>query len=133
MSKISFNSSQSFCSLQSWGSPFERSRFNYCLRFGKLQIYPEGIDPTGRKCYIPYDGGNQQCRRKPKGILAPPYTNERINGEILIPSFPISILVQESYDTRELEQRVAEKAIDFINDNAHKEVTFISYCYINVN
>ena len=53
---------------------------------------------------------------------APPYSDERINGPVLVPNFPPSILVQESYDSREIEQRLASKALQFIRENANKKV-----------
>lgn len=41
---------------------------------------------------------------------------------MLVPNFPPSILVQPSYDSREIEQRLASKALQFIRENANKEV-----------
>jgi len=103
---------------------FENGKSTEAFRkFATLKIYPEGSDPKGITCYSPFDGGYRVCRRKPYGIVAPPFTDARYDGEILIPSFPVSILAQETYDTRELEQRVAEKALRYIEDSVNKEVT----------
>ena len=73
--------------------------------------------------------GDYRCGDKPfaNGYLAPPYSDERADGPVLVPNFPPSILVQETYDSREIEQRLATKALEFIRNSVVDDQPFFMY------
>lgn len=97
-------------------------------KFATLRPYPEEKPWSLMSCYTPFDGGKRVCDKRVQGVLSPPYTDERdTSGEILIPSFPTTILVQSSYDTRDLESRVADKALQYIENNAGGKEPFFMY------
>ena len=98
----------------------------FIFRFATQRSYPEGSEEFRGPVCQKYKSftGEDRCGDKPfaNGYLAPPYSDERVDGSVLVPNFPPSILVQESYDSREIEQRLATKALQFIRDNANQEV-----------
>jgi len=104
------------------------------FRFAIQRPYPEGSKqwkgPDGCQEYKSYDG-EDRCGWKSwaNGYLGPPYFDERIDGPVLVPNFPPSVLVQEGYDGRLTEQRVLEKGLQFIRENAKKEVWILSLNY----
>jgi len=112
------------------------NNWNYIFRFAIQRPYPEGSKekngPEGCQEYKSYEG-EDRCGWKDKranGYVGPPYFNERTEGPVLVGNFPSSILVQEGYDSRLTEQRVLEKGIQFIRENANKEVgSFLKKCW----
>ena len=101
--------------------------YNYrtISRYATQRAYPETED--GTYCYTQLNGLDRCGRPLGRGYLAPPYTDERIEGPVYIPNHPPSILVQESYDSRDIEERLAVKALKFIRDSAPGPDPFFLY------
>lgn len=100
-------------------------------KFAIQRPYPEGSKEwRGPECqeYVTFDG-QERCGDKPfaNGYVGPPFFDTRVEGSVLVPNFPPSILVQPSYDSREIETRVSEKAIQFIRESARQEEPFFLY------
>ena len=61
-------------------------------------------------------------------FFAPPYFDEEQRGTpILKKDHPRNILVQEDFDSRDVEAIVAQKVIDFIDEFAQKDDPFFLY------
>jgi arylsulfatase A len=74
------------------------------------RIFPENVTKSE------YYKGNRGM-----GYVGPPFFDERTEGDILVGNNPPSILVQESFDSRYVERRCNEKALDFIDQAAANE------------
>lgn len=103
-------------------------------KYAFQQPYPEGTTLQDQKCDLTFTG-EKRCtgRHFANGYLAPPHSDKPIPGPILVPKMPAYMLVQESYDSTLIEQRLAEGAIEFIRESANKPVNiFNNIGYTNI-
>lgn len=94
-------------------------------KFAIQRPYPEGSHgKDSGQCneYRSYNG-EYRCDHKPyaNGYVGAPFFDERVEGPVYVPNFPPSILVQPSYDSRTVETRISDKAIEFIRDSIRQD------------
>ena len=90
--------------------------------------FPEG-SPESIKLKLPNVKGTKwvEKERRPSGYVGQPVFKTRVEGEVFVGNYPPSILVQKSYDSRFVEQKCNEKALDFIKSAAKKSEPFFLY------
>ena len=90
--------------------------------------FPEG-SPEYYTVKVPNVKGTKivEKQRRPKGYVGQPVFKHRIDGNVYVGNYPPSILVQKSFDSRNVEQKCNEKAIDFIKTAAKKSEPFFLY------
>ena len=59
--------------------------------------------------------------------VGPPYFDDAVKGQIYTGNYPKSIITQPSYDSRNVDDVVSAKVIDFIDDNANQKEPFFIY------
>jgi hypothetical protein len=50
--------------------------------------------------------------------VSPPFTDTPIHGPMILANHPPAMLVQPSFDSREVAQRLTKKALNFIEESA---------------
>jgi len=112
------------------------SSVTVCCQPGAYYENGIGVEPVNsyaiQRTYPEGDIDNRAAellRQKfPTGAyVAPPFFDAPTYGEIYMGNYPKSILTQKSYDSRDVEQVVAPKVIDFIDQNSNQEEPFFIY------
>merc|ERR1712136_71667 len=87
--------------------------------FAIQRPFPEGA-PERYTITIPNKKGTKMIEkeRRPNGYVGQPVFKKRVEGPVFVGNFPPSILVQKSFDSRNVEQKCNEKALDFIKSAA---------------
>ena len=96
--------------------------------FAIQRPFPEG-SPKSYTIKIPNNKGTKMVEKetRPVGYVGQPVFKQRVEGEVFVGNYPPSILVQKSFDSRNVEQKCNDKALDFIKSAAKKSKPFFLY------
>ena len=101
------------------------------LRYAIQRWYPEGRTKSTTYCWTDTNGIQTCAGGDTKGynlaMVSKPFYNEPVIGPMLLPNHPPSMLVQSSFDSRYVAQKLANCAISFIDRNAHTKVRVTKY------
>ena len=84
------------------------------------RMFPENVPDD-------YYGKMYGDKLRNMAYVGPPYFDERTEGPILVGNNPPSILVQETFDSRYVERRVNQKALNFIDQAVTEKKPFFLY------
>merc|ERR1712050_78940 len=91
-------------------------------KYAVQQWYPEGRTADTKMCWQ-HPGEEPECAVAgyKLAMVAPPFTDEPVIGPMLLANHPPSMLVQPNFDSREVTQELAKKALKFIDDHQNSD------------